>query len=242
MLYHPVRYFPYGSSAILVEWEAILDPEMNTAIHAIAKLWSQRPDVEETIPAYSSVLIIFKRNIKHPLLKVDELKKELKSVEVSNPENLKGRRISLPVCYEDRFALDIEVYRKKGLDTEEIIIAHSSCVYHVYMIGFLPGFPYMGTVSEKLAIPRKPVPMEKIPRGSVGVANRLTGIYPQDSPGGWNIIGRCPLSLFIIDYDVPSFIQPGDSIQFYPISEDEYFQIKHDVYQSRYDMNQHILK
>ena len=241
MLPLPVRYFPFGSSSILVEWEPILDPELNTAIHALAKRWGARTDVEETIPAYSSLLIIFSKNIKHPIHKVDELKDDLNTVNEVPRDVFKRRKISLPVCYEDRFALDIEAYKSKGMDTEEIIIAHSSTLYHVYMLGFLPGFPYMGIVPDKLAMPRKVQPREKIPRGSVGVANKLTGIYPQESPGGWNIIGRCPLSLFEISYDNPSFIQAGDSIQFYPISEDEYFQIKQDVHQNRYDISQHIL-
>jgi inhibitor of KinA len=112
------------------------------------------------------------------------------------------------------------------MSIEEIIQLHLSKNYRVYMIGFLPGFPYMGSVNERIATPRKNTPGTKIPAGSVGIAGEQTGIYPLDSPGGWNIIGRTPINLFDTASDQPCLLQPGDMVQFHLISLDEFNQIK----------------
>jgi KipI family sensor histidine kinase inhibitor len=241
MIANPIRFFLYGSSSILIEWEPIPDPDTNLGIHAIARLLSEREDIEETVPAYASLLVIFHHVIKDAQVTIDDLKAAIKLLVAWPPHTSENKKISIPVCYDKRFALDIDVFENKGITLDALIKAHTSTFYHVYMIGFLPGFPYMATVPKELYQPRKSSPREKILRGSVGIADRLTGIYTMDSPGGWNIIGRTPLRVFNLHFDDPVFIHAGDSVHFYPITEDEFFDIENEVNQDRYDISQHIL-
>ena len=133
------------------------------------------------------------------------------------------RTIEIPVCYTDPFALDSEAlanYNK--ISVEELIRIHTASYYRIFMIGFLPGFAYMGQADEKISMPRKEIPRTRVPAGSVGIAGRQTGVYPLDSPGGWNIIGRTPLVLFDQNQKDPVVLQPGDEIKFYSITEDEF--------------------
>ena len=137
-------------------------------------------------------------------------------------ETTQQRKISIPVCYSRAFAPDIEfIASEKNISIEKIIQLHTSKSYTVYMIGFLPGFSYMGEVAEAIAIPRKIQPVS-VAAGSVGIAGKQTGIYPLESPGGWQIIGRTPLKIFDKGKSDPVLLQPGDEIQFYSISEDEF--------------------
>lgn len=133
-----------------------------------------------------------------------------------------GRSFRIPVCYEQEFAPDLGwVAGQRGLGKEEVIRLHCTPTYRVYMIGFLPGFSYMGTVDERLQLPRKERPVP-VAAGGVGIAGMQTGIYPLNSPGGWQIIGRTPLRLFNVDLDPPVYLQTGDHVQFFPISSDEF--------------------
>jgi inhibitor of KinA len=132
----------------------------------------------------------------------------------------------IPVCYHPTFAIDLRlISEEKNISREEIIRLHTSKDYTVYMIGFLPGFPYLGFVDDRISFSRKDVPMAKVHAGSVGIAGRQTGIYPMDSPGGWQIIGRTPFQLFDPIRNPPVEIQPGDQVRFYEISLDEFHTI-----------------
>jgi inhibitor of KinA len=143
--------------------------------------------------------------------------------QVTDNGELMGRTLKIPVCYEAAFAPDLaELATEKNLTTDEVIRLHTNTVYRVYMIGFLPGFPYMGKVDGRMATPRRSSPRTSIPAGSVGIAGEQTGIYPLSSPGGWNIIGRTPIRLFDKDRPEPVLLQPGDAVQFYSITEDEF--------------------
>jgi inhibitor of KinA len=140
----------------------------------------------------------------------------------SGPAVERAHSFRIPVCYQGRYAPDLEgLAGQLGLRTQEIIELHFAEVYRVYMIGFLPGFPYLGTVDKRLQVPRKgrPVPVQA---GAVGIAGGQTGIYPLNSPGGWSIIGRTPLKLFDPEADPPVRLQTGDRVQFYPISPREF--------------------
>ena len=133
---------------------------------------------------------------------------------------------TIPVCYDDEFAIDLPwIAEQKNLTREEIVLLHSSRQYHVYMLGFLPGFSYMGEVDERIVVPRKPEPLP-ISAGSVGIAGKQTGIYPLNSPGGWQIIGRTPLKMFNKDNDEPCLLKAGDSVEFYSITIDEFNHIQ----------------
>lgn len=132
-----------------------------------------------------------------------------------------GRLVKIPVCYSQRFAPDInELAEHAGMSVREVIDRHTAPDYRVFMIGFRPGFPYLGGLDEKLACPRKAVPRQRIDAGSVGIAGNQTGVYPEASPGGWNIIGRTPLTLF--DGRSRALLSAGDTVRFYEISEDEF--------------------
>jgi inhibitor of KinA len=135
----------------------------------------------------------------------------------------KQRILEIPVCYAKPFAPDLETLALQNqLTTEEVIQLHTAKVYRVYMIGFLPGFAYMGKVDHRIAAPRKSQPRTNIPAGSVGIAGEQTGIYPLVSPGGWNIIGQTPLKLFDAARPDPVLFQPGDRVHFYSISQNEF--------------------
>lgn len=138
-----------------------------------------------------------------------------------------SRQISIPVCYESTCAPDLEeVAKLSGVSVDEVIGLHTSTIFRVYMIGFLPGFAYMGEVPATIAVARRSEPRIKVPAGSVGIAGKQTGIYPFGSPGGWQIIGKTPVSLFNKTAVTPTFFLPGDEIKFYPITGNEFTHYK----------------
>ncbi len=144
--------------------------------------------------------------------------KDLKTDKMDPP-----RVVSIPVCYGGDFGPDLEyVAHHNNISPQEVIEIHSGNEYSVYMIGFSPGFPYLGGMSEKISAPRRSSPRLIIPAGSVGIAGKQTGIYPIETPGGWQIIGRTPIKLFRPDEESPSLLQAGDKIKFTPISYPEF--------------------
>jgi len=136
----------------------------------------------------------------------------------------RGQLHAIPVCYDGE---DLqEISRLKNLDVQAIVEIHTSRVYAVFMIGFLPGFAYLGTVDERIAVPRHTKPRTKVSAGSVGIAGVQTGVYPMDSPGGWQIIGRTPVAMFNPAASTPSLLRHGDSVRFYPISSDQFEELR----------------
>ncbi len=134
-----------------------------------------------------------------------------------------AKLIEIPVCYHRSFGLDLEeVARHAKCSTEQVIAMHTEAIYAVYMIGFLPGFAYLGGMNRQLATPRKPSPRLSVPVGSVGIGGEQTGIYPLTSPGGWQLIGRTPITMFNIEKDQPSLLQPGNKVVFKPIAMEEF--------------------
>jgi len=132
-----------------------------------------------------------------------------------------AREVEIPVCYGGEYGPDLDdVARRNGLKSEEVIAIHCSAAYVVHMIGFAPGFPYLGGMDPRIATPRKAVPRTSVAAGSVGIAGEQTGVYPIETPGGWNVIGRTPLKLFRPERDPPSLLRPGDIVRFKPITED----------------------
>jgi inhibitor of KinA len=146
--------------------------------------------------------------------------------EVPSASTVKGHSFRIPVCYDGDYGPDLEwTARQKGLSVEDVIRIHHSGSYRIYMVGFLPGFPYLGKLDSRLEIPRKDRPVS-VMRGGVGIAGIQTGIYPLSSPGGWQIIGRTPVRLFDWLTDPPIRFQCGDEVEFYPISREEFLQWK----------------
>lgn len=157
----------------------------------------------------------------------DALKRTLLNIQVDQITEASGEIVRVPVCYE--LGVDLEKISKTvGLTEQEVITLHSTPTYTVWMIGFMPGYPYMGELPRPLQIPRKPNPDPKLAAGSVAIAEEYVGVYPFDSPGGWHVLGRTPLRLFDYQRTKPSFFNYGMKVQFYPITKDEFEKIKRD--------------
>ena len=176
------------------------------------------PGVTETVPAFASLLVRY-----DPLrTDYDGVSAALRSLaaEITAGSAQAGRTVDIPVCYGGAYGEDLpDVARHAGLTEEEVIRLHSGRTYRIYMLGFLPGFPYLGGLDERLFTPRLPTPRTRIPAGSGGIGGEQTGIYPMESPGGWRLIGRTPLCLFAPGRKLP--YAAGDSIRFVPIDARE---------------------
>lgn len=228
----PYSIFPLGDSALTIEFGNIIDTRINDYVLNLFNHFKRKkiPGLLDIVPAYSSLSFYYNvfavRQSNSTILAAFEIMRQTIEKELEHElaqETRPQRKISIPVCYSERFAPDIEfIALEKNMSIEKIIRLHTEQLYNVYMIGFLPGFPYMGEVNESIAVPRKNEPRAKLAAGSVGIAGKQTGIYPLESPGGWQIIGCTPLKIFDKEKNDPVLLQPGDEIQFYSISEDEF--------------------
>jgi inhibitor of KinA len=221
--------FPLGDTAITIDLGNRIDEHINKQVISLFQLFKNKPfpGTTDVVPAYSSLTIyydIMKIQTDGASTIFETVKRKVEETLRSATEiNEPGAEIiSIPVCYNPEFGKDIEwLATQKKLTADELIHLHTRRTYRVYMIGFLPGFAYMGEVDELLATSRKPQP-EKVIAGSIGIAGKQTGIYPLNSPGGWQIIGQTPIKLFDLDKQEPVLLKAGDSVQFYPISKDEF--------------------
>jgi inhibitor of KinA len=223
--------FPLGDNAILIDFGNELNESINQKLLEIfRKIKNQNmPGVLDVVPAYSSLTIhydvmkIFEKAGGKTVFDIitDQVKKIVEDdIEISFEQN---RKISIPVCYDQEFGVDLSyLASEKDLSVQDVIQLHTAKSYRVYMIGFLPGFPYMGEVDQRIQIPRKENPRTNVEAGSVGIAGAQTGIYPLQSPGGWQIIGRTPVLLFNKEKTAPVLLQPGDEIKFFSISKHEF--------------------
>ena len=221
-----------GDSAIIINFENKIDETLSSKVLQLFYKIKERsfPFVKDIVPAYSSLTIFYdllilnnKNTLNRFSLKnfTDQIKKLMEEdIKISS---LPSRKIKIPVCYTAKYALDLQdISQQKNLSPDEIIKLHTAKKYRIYMIGFLPGFAYMGEVDERIAISRKAQPRTIVEAGSVGIAGKQTGIYPLDSPGGWQVIGKTPIKIFDKEKDDPVLLQPGDKIEFYSITEDEF--------------------
>jgi KipI family sensor histidine kinase inhibitor len=208
-----VRVREAGDSALLVELDAVIDPEINERAIAIAAAVEDErlPGVRDVVPTYRSVALHF-----DPLvIGVEAVRAAVERALDARPRRVQTRFIEVPVVYGGDAGPDLgEVAGRAGLAPGVVAQLHASTTYRVFMLGFLPGFPYLASVDERIAAPRRAVPRVRVPGGSVGIAGRQTGIYPMESPGGWNIIGRTGVRVFDPARVPPAFFQPGDSVRF----------------------------
>lgn len=221
-----------GDSAIIINFENRIDETLNSKVLYLFHKFKIKsfPFVKDIIPAYSSLVIFYdllilknKNLINKSSLEIFTEQVKILIEEDIEISSLPPRKIKIPVCYSEKYGMDInDISIEKKLRADEIIRLHTEKKYMVYMIGFLPGFAYMGEVDERIAIPRKAQTRTIVEAGSVGIAGSQTGIYPLDSPGGWQIIGKTPLKIFEKEKDDPVLLQPGDEIEFYSITEDEF--------------------
>ncbi|MCX2719709.1 5-oxoprolinase subunit PxpB [Lentiprolixibacter aurantiacus] len=215
---------PFGERAIIITWpdrveEAILEDIIDFKEHLINTAF---PKGEwELVAAYNSLTVI--NNLNN--VELDKYEDLLIGAYQSKKGSQPATRWlwKLPVCYDLSFGIDLEeVAGRLQMSVKEVVHMHTRQPYLVYGIGFLPGFMYLGGLPKSLEVPRKPTPRLDVQKGSVGLAAKQTGIYPQESPGGWNIIGNCPVPVFNVSKDPPCFISVGDRVQFYEISKAEY--------------------
>lgn len=218
---------PFGDSAVILEFGTKIDPKIQNKVQLVsAFLEKNSPEwMVEYIPAFTTITILYRPIYFKSVFPYAEVCSQLNELlsNIKQAETVEHRTVEIPVCYGGELGPDLKyVATINGLTSEEVIQIHSSGDYLVYMIGFSPGFPYIGGMSEKIATPRKASPRLKIPSRSVGIAGMQTGIYPIETPGGWQLIGRTPLELFLPDQESPSLLQAGDKIKFIPISFEEY--------------------
>jgi inhibitor of KinA len=216
--------------AVLVSFGNRIDEEVNRKVTVLHHRLLEKPfrGFIESVPAYSSLAVFYDtvevRNAKGNLTRaadwvkgqVEELLSEPAPADIFRPIE----PVEIPVLYDGE---DLEfVSLRHHLTIDEVISIHTSKIYWIFMIGFLPGFPYMGTVDERIATPRKNSPRTRVPPGSVGIAGFQTGIYPQASPGGWQLIGKTPRKIFDANRTPLCLLKPGDSVRFYSIGQNEF--------------------
>lgn len=217
------KFKPVGDSAILVTFGDAINPEIHAQVRGFhAKIEQAKiAGVVEIIPAYSDVLVVF--NPLHiPFISLlAELKKimeDMQRLTINLPKTL-----TIPVCYEGEFAPDMDfVCSHSNLTQHDVIKLHTAQKYPIYMMGFTPGFCYLGGMDSRISTPRKATPRLKIPAGAVGIAGSQTGIYPIKSPGGWQVIGQTPLQMFQPNHENPFPVNPGDFICFKSVTAQEF--------------------
>lgn len=221
-----------SDNAVLITYAECIDESVNAQVMDLSKklacLQSTDRAIEgviEWVPSYHSLQIIFDTLVCNPQILVGKVKDLIKNQ--SKIQEREKNVVSIPVCYESPYAPDIDlVCKHHNISRAELIEKHTGRQYLVYMMGFTPGFPYLGGMDESIAMKRKEKPRLKIPAGSVGIAGAQTGIYPVESPGGWQIIGRTPYALFDPQAQNPFLLEAGDFIEFYPISVDRFQSIR----------------
>ncbi|MBQ1907665.1 MAG: 5-oxoprolinase subunit PxpB [Firmicutes bacterium] len=252
-----IRYLPAGDSAIAVEFGSEISEDINTKVQLLDRALSEALEalkgpagaanwdakrfpralsaVTETVPTYRSLMVHY-----DPCAAgFSEMKEALEAIVPAGGGQAGGKRriLVVPVLYGGEEGPDLQnVCEHSGLSEEEVIAIHSGRDYRVYMLGFTPGFPYLGGMDERIATPRLAHPRTLIPAGSVGIAGAQTGIYPTASPGGWQLIGRTPLKLYDPGREVPILAGAGDYIRFRPVSAAEYAKISVRVNAGIYDI------
>lgn len=216
-----------GDTAITVKFKDEISKEVNQKVSSFSNSLNSAEikGVIELIPSFSAVTVIYNPCIISSFKLKFRLKKILNSLKAVS--DVKPTLYKIPVCYEEEFAPDIKnVVNHTGLAKEDIISIHTGTDYLIYMLGFLPGFAYLGEMDKRLTTPRLDTPRLEIAKGSVGIGGEQTGIYPVSSPGGWQLIGKTPVSIYDKDREKPVLYRAGDYIRFVSITKEEYFLIE----------------
>ncbi|WP_260851630.1 5-oxoprolinase subunit PxpB [Denitromonas ohlonensis] len=238
-----MRILDLGDAALTVEFGDAIDPALQARVNALdvaierARAAGQLGGVIETVPTFRSLTVVY-----DPLLTrratLEAALSELIDAADHAPVG-DGRHWRLPACYGGAFGPDLaDVAAATNLTPEAVIDAHSATEYVVYMLGFLPGFPFMGDVPAALQLPRRSEPRLRVPPGSIAIANGLTAIYPWESPGGWHVLGRCPVPLFDATRAAPALLAAGDRVRFTPVSVDEFARLDAELKAGRLDPQQ----
>jgi len=231
-----VRFLPSGDTAVVVEFGDRIDHDLNAQVLRLAALVrTQRiPGVVETLPTFRSLLVHYDPLVTNSAGVRAAIEGLLHSSRVAAAP---ARTWRIPACYDGSHAPDLEdVAKRTGLNVDEIIRLHSSTRFHVYMVGFSPGFPYMGDLPAALVLPRRTDPRVRVPAGSIAIATSMTAIYPVESPGGWHLIGATPVRLFAAHWARPALLSPGDKVCFEPVGPPEFDAIRAAVAANRYEV------
>lgn len=230
-----VSMFAAGDQALRIVFENKINQTIHKQVSQLDDAISQKdiPGIRETIPAFRTLTVLYDA-LQTDYETLSETIRSLLSVSQKIPR-MKKRIIEIPVCYDEQFGIDLkDVANHAGLSAEDVIQLHSERDYLIYMLGFLPGFAYLGGLNPVLSMPRLRTPRHKIQAGAVGIAGSQTGIYPVASPGGWRLIGSTPVQLFDADRESPFLYEAGDYIRFRPVSIKEYDMIRQQVYTNTY--------
>jgi len=219
-----------GDRGLLVEYGDEIDPVINNKVRSMAIIMEKESlkGVLEIIPTYRSLLIIYDPGTTNPIKLEKEIlafEEHLSQIKIPPPDT-----VEIPVCYGGEFGPDIQfVAEHNSITKDDVVRIHSTAEYRIYMIGFTPGFPFLGGLPKELHTPRLETPRSFVPERSVGIANNQTGIYPLASPGGWQLIGKTPLKLFSPEHANPFIYKVGDRIKFTPISAEDYMRLAGEV-------------
>jgi inhibitor of KinA len=221
-----MRFLPAGDTAVVVEFGDEIDRALSGEVLRLARQLRAAPPmgVVEVVPTFRSLLVHY-----DPLATSgkDVIAAISGGIGAPGGEARPRRRWIIPACYAPQFALDLaEVGERTGLGSDEVIARHIGTAFHVYMIGFSPGHPYLGDLPQELALPRRIDPRLRVPAGSIAIASTLSVIHPTENPSGWHVIGATPICLFDVQWGQPSLLTPGDAVQLVPIDFPEFEAIK----------------
>jgi KipI family sensor histidine kinase inhibitor len=223
-----MKFLKAGDSALVIELGNEISPVINFKLKKITEFLDNlnKQGIRDLLPTYRSIIVYY-----NPLLvSFDEIKnivEENCNFQDEKIDKIEKEIVEIPVLYGGEYGPDLEnIATHNNITTEEVIKIHTSGEYLVYMLGFTPGFPYLGGMSKEIATPRLKEPRTKIPAGSVGIAGEQTGVYPIESPGGWQLLGRSPLNFFNPNSDKPFLLKAGQYIKFVSITKEEYLKLK----------------
>ncbi len=224
-----LKFITSSDTALMVALGDTIDPQVHLRVMACYYCFKDNPPdgVTELIPSYCNIMVVYDplETSTHHLQ--SQLRERVHAADSHRNEMPRPKVVEIPVCYGGGYGPDLpQVARHCGLSPKEIIERHSAVEYPIYMIGFSPGFPFLGGLDPNLHTPRLATPRTRVPAGSVGIADAQTGIYPVESPGGWQLIGRTPIQLFRPKHFAPFRYEVGDRLRFVPIEPEEYLQIQ----------------
>jgi len=231
-----LRVLASGDTAVSLEFGDRIDWQIAQRVHALHRRLTQTPlaGVIETVPTYRALTVHYDPD----MISFDALADNLRVLAAEAEESHMPMRLwRIPACYDPEFGPDlVEVGERAGLEPAQVVECHASRTYLVYMMGFLPGFPYMGDVAEPIALPRRETPRTRVPQGSVAIATEMTAVYTLDSPGGWHILARTPIRFFDSAKARPALLAPGDRVAFQPVSREEHDSIAKRIAEGRYQL------
>jgi len=243
---YQLNFKQYGDKSILIEWPALIDNEILNNRVGFEKLirskavYEFKNIIQDIIPAYNSITLVFQEKLidfKNKISYLNEL-----YLGMPEHELFTQQLFHIPVCYANAFSIDLDMLASsKGMTVNEVIHLHTKPIYTVHFIGFLPGFLYLGGLHQKLHCQRKVAPSLFIPKGSVAIGGEQTGVYPQQSPGGWHVIGSTPIEIFSVSAESPCFLYANDKIKFFSVDLQKYESIQKEIEEGSYQIKHELI-